>query len=463
MSTEGMVPSGDAASRRAPVESEVARREQRGVGPGVLTGPERAHSGMRHEPEGAHLGPLTAGDPHVSIPIAPAPTRGPLGHQPWVGFGVLLMVGIGWVLLSVAFGTVTSLLTIAVPSTFWLPVLLVTAAWWHGWPGSLTGSRPVGALVNLIMFAVASLVLTGIFQVILGKADFGAIVSSGGTFPTFPFLIPVAATAFVAMLQLTFVCDRWPFDKMKPLPAGFCALLLCWGVALLVYFTVCNWNSIPAPALAAMGLRNPSGPVNGLEFIGWLVCLVPYQVIVFQVWDGWPFRAYENKLTRLVTSNVFVVGAGWLTFFFLTHVLHWDVPTVIGALGVVAVAVNITSMAFEDYPFHHEKPGMARLGLLMNVLGMSFLTFFVLQAIGNALVSKWTNPPLNLWIGINSLNFIAPVVVAVYAIFGRWPLPAPPPPAHDDALVIDQLDELTRTVRGNAAAASSRDAAAGPA
>ena len=34
-------------------------------------------------------------------------------------------------------------------------------------------------------------------------------------------------------------------------------------------------------------------------------------------------------------------------------------PTIIGAMGMVPVAVNITSMIFEDYPFHHEKPGMA--------------------------------------------------------------------------------------------------------
>jgi len=315
----------------------------------------------------------------------------------------------------------------------------------------------------LIMFAVVSLVLTGIFQAIVGKFDLGALFGNDGTFPTFPFLIPVAAAGFVAMLQLTFVCDRWPFDKMKPLPAGFCALVLCWGVSLLLYFTVCNWNSIPAPARAAMGLRNPGGPVNALDFIGWLVCLVPYQIIVFQAWHGWPFREYENKLTRLVTSNVFVVGAGWLTFLFLTHVLRWDVPTIVGALGVVAVGTNVTSMIFEDYPFHHEKPGMARLGLLMNIVGMSFLTFFVLQAIGNALVSKWTNPPLNLWIGVNALNLIAPPIVFVYAILGRWPLPAPPPPAGDDALVIDEFDELARAVSGNGATARSRDAAAGPA
>ena len=280
---------------------------------------------------GPHLGPLTAGDPHVSIRTAV--TSSPLAMQPLVGFLTLLIVGILWVLLSVAFGAPQSLETIAASSTFWLPVLIVVAAWWHGWPGSLTKSRPGAGIVNTVIFIVAALVLTGIAQVIVGKADFGAIFHSGGTFPTFPFLIPLAATIFVAMLQLTFVCDRWPFERMKPIPAGLSAFVLCWAIGLLVYFTVINWNFLPAPARAAMGLRNPGGPVNALDFIAWLICLVPYQIIFFQLLSGWPFREFENKVSRLVTSNVFVIGAGWLTYLFLANVLRWPGPTIVGARG----------------------------------------------------------------------------------------------------------------------------------
>ena len=146
-----------------------------------------------------------------------------------------------------------------------------------------------------------------------------------------------------------------------------------------------------------------------------------------------------------MTSNVFVIGAGWLTYLFLANVLRWPGPTIIGAVGTVAVGVNFSSMAFEDYPFHHEKPSMARLGLVMNALGMAFLTYFVLRAIGNTLAT-WTNPPVQLWIGINSLNFIAPEVILFYAIWGRWPLPPPAPPTTEDALVIDEIGQLTKAV-----------------
>jgi hypothetical protein len=44
------------------------------------------------------------------------------------------------------------------------------------------------------------------------------------------------------------------------------------------------------------------------------------------------------------------------------------------------------------------------------------------------------------------MNFIAPVVIVVCAIWGRWPLPSPGPPATDDALVIDEIGQLRRAV-----------------
>jgi hypothetical protein len=172
---------------------------------------------------------------------------------------------------------------------------------------------------------------------------------------------------------------------------------------------------------------------------------VVFQVIFFQLLDGWPFRGYENKMTRLVMSNVFVVGLGWLLYLLLVNLLKWPIPTIIGACGVVAVGVNVTAMVFEDYPFHHERPGLARLGLVMNVLGMAFLSFFVLRAIGNA-ATTFKAFPVELWVGISALNFIAPMVIFLYAIWGRWPLPAPAPPVNDDALAVDQLEELRQAV-----------------
>ena len=74
--------------------------------------------------------------------------------------------------------------------------------------------------------------------------------------------------------------------------------MLCWAIGLLVYFTVVNWNFLPAPArLQRWDCATRAGPVNALDFIAWLVCLVPYQIIFFQLLSGWPFREFENKVS----------------------------------------------------------------------------------------------------------------------------------------------------------------------
>jgi hypothetical protein len=397
--------------------------------------------------EGPHMGPFTAGDPHVSIPAAPSSK--PLARQPLVGFVLLAMAGVLFYLFAVLPGPEKSLNLLAVPTAFWLPVLVIVAVWWHGFPGSLTGSRTGAGVVNTIVFMVAAILLTFLGQVVIAKFDAGAVFSSTGGM--FPILVPLAGTIFVTMLQLTFVCGRWPFDKMSSVPAGIGAFTLSWVIGVVVNLTVVNWDVIPAPARAALGLRNPGGPVSALDYLGWLVCVVVFQLIFFQLLDGWPFRDYENKLTRLVISNVFVIGSGWLLYLLLHNLFKWPVPTIIGAGGVVTVGVTVSAMAFEDYPFHHERPGLARLGLVMNVLGMAFLAFFVLRVIGQQ-VTTFNIYPVELWVGVSALLWITPMVIYLYAIWGRWPLPAPAPPVEDDALAVDRPAELQDAVSAGQAA-----------
>jgi hypothetical protein len=44
------------------------------------------------------------------------------------------------------------------------------------------------------------------------------------------------------------------------------------------------------------------------------------------------------------------------------------------------------------------------------------------------------------------------MVIFLYAIWGRWSLPPPAPPAQDDALAIDRLEELQQAVSARQAA-----------
>src|ERR1700694_5696766 len=119
--------------------------------------------------EGPHMGPFTAGDPHVSI--SAAPSISPLARQPLGGFILLAMVGVIWYVFAVLPGPEKSLDLLAVPTTFWLPVLVVVAAWWHGFPGSLTGSRAGAGVVNTIVFIVAAILLTFLGQIVIAKLD----------------------------------------------------------------------------------------------------------------------------------------------------------------------------------------------------------------------------------------------------------------------------------------------------
>jgi hypothetical protein len=380
------------------------------------------------------VGEFTADDEYVGTPTAPPATHW-YGRQPTIGFLMLLYVGIIWYVIGILFGPLRSIETMGGPTTFWLPVLIVIAAWWHNWPGSLIKNRLGAGLANTVIMIILMYILTGVGQLIVeGHLQIHSLFESNGPNPTFPFLIPLAATIFVSMLQLTFVCARWPFDRMNNIAAGACAFVLVWVVGVVVNLTLINWDNIPAPVRHAIGLRNPGGPVNALDLIAWLVSIVILQLVFFQVLDGWPFRNFERQSTQLVVSNVFVIGGGWLIYLFEKDVLHYPVPVIVAIGGAVAVGCNISTLVFESYPFHQEKPYLARLGLVMNVVGIAFVAFIVVKSVGLAAQSKWTTVPVELYVATICLNFIAPVIIFIYLVYGRWPFQPPAPPEPDDAL-----------------------------
>jgi hypothetical protein len=91
--------------------------------------------------------------------------------------------------------------------------------------------------------------------------------------PTFPATMPLAGAAFVAMLQLTLVCEGWPLrGRLGRTAAGFAALAVAWVIAVVVDELVLD--------------RLLAGPERGA-----LLTLVGAgQVGVFVLWRGgrWP-------------------------------------------------------------------------------------------------------------------------------------------------------------------------------
>ena len=353
--------------------------------------------------------------------------------QPMVGIGGLVIVAVAFALLGIIWSPQTSLVVLGPITTFALPVLVLSAIWWGGWPFAKFG-RSVSGLANTVMIAAGGLILAGVGLLIIGHFNLHGIFSanaakenSQGVLTTFPFTVPIAASVFVTMLQLTFVSGKWPLHKMRPISSGIAAFLLSWVVGTAVYFLATNWNAVPAAARSALGLRNGVGPMNAIDFTAMLLCIVVYQMGFFVLFRGWPFAGIKNSGGRLVASHLATIGGGWITFFILIDGFKWNDPIVVGVCGSIIAAIFLVGMLLETWPFNEEDPSGNRVGAAVLVVAVTGCLYFGLRALGHA-TGTWSQAPVELWIGVSGLNYIAAVIILHYAVWGRWPLKAPTPP-----------------------------------
>lgn len=358
-------------------------------------------------------------------------TEHPGGRQPQVGLVGVVVVAVVVVVLGALPSPQSALQTTIAMITFALPLLVAVAVWWQGWPFAALG-RPVGGLSATILLAVAALALSVVGRAATGKTDLAGLLSTApdmaqGTFTTFPFAFVLAATVFTVMLQLTFVCGTEPLGRLGRPVGGLAALVISWAIGSLLYFSLLNWDFVPPPARAAIGLHNPGGPVNALNFVGWLLCVVTWQVTLFILLGGKPFAAIRATAARLVVANAVTVGGGWLTYLLLFHGLDWTIPTISAVGGCVAAAVLLQAMLFEAWPFRGSSAAANAVGLLGSAAALTVCLFYGLKAVGDA-ADEWGQYPVELWVAGVGLNLIATFVIIHYAIWGRWPLAAPQPP-----------------------------------
>ncbi|HEY5855440.1 MAG TPA: hypothetical protein VIW24_15675, partial [Aldersonia sp.] len=174
-------------------------------------------------------------------------------------------------------GPLRSLQTIGTISAFGLGPLLVVSVWWPRW--TRLGSRPVprivAAAITTLALIAAAVVSTGVAMAVVGRFDLTGLFSAAGAqadgiVTPFPFVTTLGALIFVAMLHVTFVQEKWPFDTGRPIRDGLVALTCCWALAMAVYFVVANWDGVDAAVLQVLGVTNPGGPVDALELTGWL-------------------------------------------------------------------------------------------------------------------------------------------------------------------------------------------------
>ncbi len=365
---------------------------------------------------------------------------GTLARQPMIGLAGLGFVAVVFLLLGVLPSPMRSLTVLGPLTIFMLPTFIMISLWWNGRPAVDRFAQPVAGLVNLLLIAVGAVLSTWIGQAIVGQADLEGIFTQpspepGGPFVTYPWTIPLAAATIVAMLQLTLVNEQWPLSRLRPIVGGLAALPVAWLVALVFYHALANWDSVPAPALAAIGVNNPGGPVDALNLTGWLLSVAVWQAILFVLLRGQPFAAIRSRPMRLLVQNLTVVGIGWLWYLIQKDMFDWAVPRIIAIAGVGVAASFIVGMLFEAWPSRNLlSPALTAMGLFATMVAVVVLEFFGLRALGNA-IETWTpQAPVELWVGTVGLNYLAGAVVLHYAIFGRWPFappepPPPPPPA----------------------------------
>jgi hypothetical protein len=386
------------------------------------------------DPEHIHMAPpIGPIDPTTPVvpgqeePAAEAPAGQADSAQARAGLVGLAIVAIGFVVLGIVpGGPQTALETVGPIATFALPVLAASALWWEGWPAKRL-RQPMAGLINLGLIILGGILLTILAQAVIGRVDLVGMFTTppqgSPTFTTWPWTMPLGVLVFVAILQFTFVNEGWPFRRLSGVVGGFLVVLASWIVGLAAYFLVANWDLLPPPAREAIGLANPAGPVSGLELLGWLAIVTAFQVLFYIGLGGWPTSYIRNPATRIGAANVFVIGGGWLTWALLAKGLGWETPTIAALGGSVAAAAVLSAILFDNWPALAVHDVNTRLALTaLQIAIVTALLFFGLRALGNAL-QVWDRDPVELWVTVSNLNFIAATAITHVAVFHRWPVP----------------------------------------
>jgi hypothetical protein len=365
--------------------------------------------------------------PELPTVAGPVSRGGVIQTQPVIAVLGLAWVAVLFVLLMIAPGAQRAVQVIGPVTTFALPVLIMIAVWWQAWPGN-GDSRLLGGVLDTVLLAVAAVLLTALGQVLVGKGDLHGLfdqvtAATQGHFTSFPWLVPLAALIFVTMLQLTFVCERAGFSALGRW-GGPAALLAAWVVGFVAYKIFANWNPVPSPALHAIGLSDPGGPVYGLNLVAWALCLAVWQAILFVLMRGAPFAGIGDRVLKPIVANVVTLAIGWGTYFLFKDGFDWSVPRIAAVCGSLIAGVFVASMLTEGW--------FARFGGPAGVIAAAALAaaacYFGLKALGNG-IETWTIVPVELWVGIAALNTIAAGIILHCAVWRRWPFaPTSPPP-----------------------------------
>ncbi|MGW4487598.1 hypothetical protein ACWEOE_27585 [Amycolatopsis sp. NPDC004368] len=350
-------------------------------------------------------------------PAGPSAPR--WSKQPWLGVAGLVPVLVTAALIAVgAGGAESSLLVLSPIVTFALPVAAMIAFWWEDWPGTRLGPD-WGGWADTLLVVIAGVGLTLLGAAVVGHPSFGAIFDPApddAQLSTFPATMPLAGAAFVVMLELTLVSERWPLRAwLRPVPAGICAVVLSWAIALLLYVLVLGATPFEA---GGHGLLDPA--VFGTV----LTCVGAWQVLLFVLLRGWPFNLVEQQWVRFACANVATIGLGILTFVVLEGAVA--VPTLSALTGDLIAAGLVVGVLFEDALPARWSAALDRVVSVLLALALAAVLHVVLLTLADSL--SWGRGTPIGWVGHVTLNALSVAVLLHVAIGRRWPFAAEPGP-----------------------------------
>jgi hypothetical protein len=357
--------------------------------------------------------------PTISNPAARArtpadPGRGRFARQPALGLaGLLLVVPVAALIAVGAGGPESSALVLGPLVTFALPAMAMIAFWWEDWPGS--SLRPGwSGLLDTGLVIVAAILLAMLGQIVVGHLDVRGIFDPApgpGHLTTYPATLPLAGAAFVAILQLTLVCEGWPLRRLGRFPAGVAALVVSWVVALALYVAVVRVDAAPGSGLTAR-----TGPLPGAEVGAILAAIGAWQVLFFVVWRGWPFAEWRHRWQRIVAGNIVVIGGGLVTYAVVHDLAGVPSAAITAGAGSFIAAGLVIGMQFEGWI-------RSELGSFLVVVLLAAALDVVLTVCADNLF--WTKATPQEWVGHVALNSIATSVVLYVGIGRRWPFSMP--------------------------------------
>jgi hypothetical protein len=389
------------------------------TGTGLTEPQDTARNSGRH---GYRRTPPLSARPALSAPGAVAADPSRWRAQPLLTLtGLVFVVPLFFLLAFAAGGAERSLEVLAPLTTFALPAIAMIAFWWEDWPGSSFRAGWAG-LTDTLLIAVAAVILAIVGQAVVASVDVRALFDpdpGAGHVATFPHTMPLAAGAFVVMLQITMVMEGWPLRGLGRLRSGVLALLVSWAVAALAYLTLLDVHDDPAAMPG--GLRDLGGPVAPGAYGAWLTALGVWQLVFFLALRGWPFSAIRRRGPRLLAANAVVIACGWATYLVLRHGLGWPSARVFAVCGCAVAALLIVAMLFEAWPWIRLlTPLPGRTCVLVSALIITGLLYGVLSSYAGSL--EWVRAAPDDWVGYATLNALGMGVILHVAVWRRWPV-----------------------------------------